>query len=126
MILDGFEEKILRRIHDLGPERIYNKLFRDKKSKSAVSTLIRLNLVETKFDISDEQVERYRRGQSSDQEEYDLHLALTEDGLAYFEEMYKPSTLFNLSSFRIKAVAWVCLGSMLLGVVGALLWVVLR
>lgn len=122
MILNDFEEKILRQIHDLGPNQIYNNLFQDRKSQAAVSTLIRLNMVETHFDISDEQVERYRRGQSPGPDEYDLHLALTEDGLAYYEEMYKPSKIFNSNSVRFKAIAWVCLGAMLLLV----LWAVFR
>lgn len=103
MILNDFEEKILRRIHDLGPEHVYNKLFQDKKSQAAVSLLIRLKMIEPNFDISDEQVERYRRGQTPDQDAYDLHLSLTEDGRAYYDDMYKPSKIFGGGWIRVAA-----------------------
>lgn len=103
MILNSFEEKILRRIHDLGPGHVYNKLFQDKKSQTAVAALIRLKMIDTHFDISDEQVERYRRGQTPGQDEYDLHLSLTEDGLAYYDDMYKPSKKFGGGWVRVAA-----------------------
>lgn len=112
MVLNSFEEKILRRIHDLGPEHVYNTLFQDKKSQAAVAALIRLKMIDTHFDISDEQVERYRRGQAATQDEYELHLSLTEDGLAYYDDMYKPSKIFG--GGWIKVAAYFCLAAMLL------------
>lgn len=104
MELSPHEEKILKKIQELGPDYICNNLFQDAKSQAALARLIRNRLIRPDFSAKDEAVDQFMAGRIINRDAFDLHFSLTEQGFEYAQEIYRPNCLFSGRLFFAAAV----------------------